>query len=875
VIAFQHDVPGWGWGGRVLGGTSTTCIIDQDIPAEIVAAPTTYDIKIIHSDDTIETYDIVSVSGKTITIGGGDTFSPAPTEDESYILGKEGSTIAEYRIQKVELTPEEEVQISATEHDANIYGDTGLEISTDESTELPDPSAFAPQVESLTIYEIFNRNGIGISFRQPEDTLVFNRADIYMSIDNVHFIKIAEGYGDDDIEYYDVSPGLTVYIKVYSINKIGIKNTTPATASLTIKGEAVGRPTAPTGLEIVGQGNNTNFEGRDCKVVWRLNAPFGGSGSLAPELPANIRVDIAGALVKDFVVQVWNSAETTLIREEITTDKWYIYSYEKNFEDGNGTLTGNFVFRIYQRNYFDKISKQYARLAVSTDKPSPPLGLTSTSEEDGVTFIWNDVSASLSDFSHYEYRTKIDSGSWSSWESSYDNKATRWLDISELANQGTERSSIEIEARIIDVFNATSVVSSTVASCNNLKGFFTVSPTSGKGHFTTIASAVTALSSNGGTVVLKEGTHQMPSGGLFLINKDIKILGEDRDLAVVRNVASDHTFIASDCSSNYVFRDFTIDSQNNNNYSYMFFTHGTGPTVASKYENNSCNMEIENIKFFLKDNKTPGSSSGDIGVLASYGSGKYVVRDVVASDGAQGIKLWGCDNVTIKRNEINGAQDYGINTRTYQGGPQIITDNYIKNFEKQGIYSRVEQVATTFGGIISNNYVEFFSGTYTTVDVTGILALGANSKVVGNTVIMKNPTAITHGGSSQTTDGIVAGGYSYNMIIGHNNIQMSVDHNNYAQGVVISLTASNCSVMGNQLVVQNNNHSASSYGIWSGADLGIISNNNIKMTNNASDIGINLDTTTNNNYGIGNTTYRVGVSVNDDGTNNDVTATNV
>jgi predicted phage tail protein len=88
IIAFQHDVPQWGWGGRVLGGTSTTCIVDQDIPQNIIDDPTAYDIKIMHNDDTIETYDIVSVSGKTVTIGGGDTFSPVPSEDENYILGK-------------------------------------------------------------------------------------------------------------------------------------------------------------------------------------------------------------------------------------------------------------------------------------------------------------------------------------------------------------------------------------------------------------------------------------------------------------------------------------------------------------------------------------------------------------------------------------------------------------------------------------------------------------------------------------------------------------------------------------------------------------------------------------------------------------------
>jgi hypothetical protein len=72
-------------------------------------------------------------------------------------------------------------------------------------------------------------------------------------------------------------------------------------------------------------------------------------------------------------------------------------------------------------------------------------------KEDGVTFKWNE--ATTSDFGYYEYRTKIDSGSWSSFLPSYGNEITRWLNGTEMADQGTNKSSVYIEAREVDLFN--------------------------------------------------------------------------------------------------------------------------------------------------------------------------------------------------------------------------------------------------------------------------------------------------------------------------------------------------------------------------------------------------------------------------------------
>jgi hypothetical protein len=877
IIAFQHDVPQWGWGGRVLGGTSTTCIVDQDIPQSIIDAPTTYDIKIIHSDDTIETYDIVSVDGKTVTIGGGDTFSPVPTEDESYILGKEGSTIAEYRIQEVSLTPEEEVQIKATEHNASIYSDTGLVISTDESTELPDPSAFAPQVSNLVLYEHQNINAIGISFRQPEDTLVFSRADVYISVDNRHFTKIAEGYGDDDIEYYNVSPGLTYYVKVYSINKIGIKNTNPAEANITFYGIALGTPSSPTGLEVIGQGNDTTFTGRDCKIVWRLNAPFGGAGSLAPEVPAGISPEIRVTLVKDFIVQVWDGTETTLLREEITTDKWYIYTWEKNFEDNNGIPVGDFVFRVYQRNYFNKISKQPARLAVTTDKPSAPTGLSTTPEEDGVTFSWND--SALSDFNYYEYRTKVDSGSWSSFIPSYDNEMTRWLNGNEIANQANAKSSVYAEIRTIDVFNATSVVTSGNASCSNFKGYFTVSPDEGKGHFTTIASAVNALSDAGGTIILKEGNHQLPTSAVLLPDTDLSIVGAgtDRTRLVSPAGIAGQQFKIWGKSSTYRFNDFTASYLSHTQPAHYISCSATQGD-AGALETNTADLYVSNIKMYQGAHPQTANEG-----IYYRGVGKLSVENSDFNDGEKAIVAYG-NNVHVENNNFSRQRTWSVyiwSTTASNNSTVQIVGNRFDPLMRYGLFMVGDGI--TKGAVINNNTIIMNTATGALVDITGssqqstIYGLWLKnlekSVVHNNNFIYVNASDMPQSGGVTVLYGLALS-KSKNVSVMGNTCHASINAAALCTFIHCNASVFSTTIAGNTAEMINATVTNTFYGIYAAAaQRNVISDNVIKMGSRSNDYGIILQSTAKYNYGRGNLVWNAANDIVDSGASNDVIAT--
>ncbi len=959
VIAFQHDVPQWGWGGRIIDGhnTATACELDQLVPSSVVSAPTDYDVKVQHSDDSITTASIASVDGKIVRIKSGQSFSPVPIEDDVYIIGKVESTIAEYRIQEMELTPEEEVQIRATEHNANIYSDTGLEISSEESTELPNPSAFAPQVTDLNVYELYNANAIGISFRQPEtgrvgdaitltditngvctttdtqglqagdkvqftsgdfngrvfdvnkvyvnsfftltDTsvtdsgspgvcykyrswlpMVWDHADIYISTDNQHFEKKAEGYGDDDIEYYNVFPGETYYVKAYSINYVGVKNPSPVTASITFKGINIGRPAAPTGLEVFGQGNVATFAGRDCKIGWRLNAPFGGAGSLGPELPTGISPQESVRLVKDFIVQVWTNTNTasniagTRLREEIAKDKFYVYTYEKNYEDNNQSPEGNLIFRVYQRNYYDKVSEQYAQLAANSDTPDAPTGLSATSEEDGVSFVWNDVSDSLSDFSHYEYRTQVDSGGWSSWQATYGSSTTRWLNAQELASQKKARFTVEAEVRVLDVFNATSASSSTSASCNNFKGFFTVSPTTGQGHYTTVASAVYALTTTGGTILLKEGTHTIDTDGILLPDQDYTIMGENKLKTVV--VASSTGYrpfrIYGSKSSAYVFKDFTCSFPKGDLSGFI----DVNPQGA--LNTNTTDLMVTNI-YFKGEHPLPNS----VGV-AYRGDGSVTVRDSKFTGVGTGVQVYGRKCV-VENNNFEYNYHYGVylwgNVGSLDTSDVSIQGNLFDPYYIQAI--KVAGADALIGGRISNNTCvmstatggkETITGSSTTsfqqaFDIDGM----QKTAISNNTFISVNASKLD-GSISQRYHLRI--GDSENLTITGNTILASLD-NGGGNDRFIHLSASCFSntISGNSGELRN----ASSVGNWYGiylidSDRNIISDNNIRMNNRSLDYGILLVSDTEYNYGRGNLVWDAAYGVWDGApASNDVIAT--
>ena len=160
--------------------------------------------------------------------------------------------------------------------------------------------------------------------------------------------------------------------QVQAINSLGTPSSwVQLTASIT-RSPVIERV---SGLEIFGQGNNTEFTGRDVKLAWRESSltdsydfdqePFGADSGARD------------VFFKDYEIRVF-SATGVRLRTEQVTDNFYTYTYEKNAEDylalhaGSPGAHRTLTFEVYQRGRQNQISEVPARITVTNPAPALP-----------------------------------------------------------------------------------------------------------------------------------------------------------------------------------------------------------------------------------------------------------------------------------------------------------------------------------------------------------------------------------------------------------------------------------------------------------------------------------------------------------------------
>lgn len=187
------------------------------------------------------------------------------------------------------------------------------------------------------------------------------------------------------------SDGTTYDIRARSVSTTGvISNDFISTAITTTKiiGAEPGDPNVDEkiriprvrGLELEGQGNDTEFTGRDAKFVWRATSigewfEIGSEGQLGAS---------AGELdlyFRDYQVEIW--AQNKIVRTEWVKDPAFVYLYEKNAEDyarenGSAGAWRSFEIRVYCRGRLNQVSEIAASLPVSNPAPTNITGLAVT-----------------------------------------------------------------------------------------------------------------------------------------------------------------------------------------------------------------------------------------------------------------------------------------------------------------------------------------------------------------------------------------------------------------------------------------------------------------------------------------------------------------
>lgn len=369
VFYFSHDIPQFDFSGKIFRVRLGDNIIELDNAWDDVPDSDTFKLLIRDlDDDTIEIKDVTAITTKNkrhlVTYTGSYSFMPAV--GDPYILIK--NTTVPIRYVCLELGRDEQMRrtISAHEYDPDIY-DYVVDIEPVNYSDLPNPHDPPPAPTDLTLVEMPTQIGFFVNAVAPQGNLFYDHCRIYVSEDETNWTEVGRVKEVINFPVTQVLPGIEYYVKVVSFNREGAPCVNPPTASIIITG--VKLPPKVRGLEIFGQGSNTQFVGKDCKIQWKLATNFLGLGA------ANLGHEGTGLgesqpyYIKDTKVSIYLNGIEKRTEFVPAPGNTFIYTLEKNIED-NGNPERSFEFRLWYRDNYNRMSPEPACLSVMNPAPS-------------------------------------------------------------------------------------------------------------------------------------------------------------------------------------------------------------------------------------------------------------------------------------------------------------------------------------------------------------------------------------------------------------------------------------------------------------------------------------------------------------------------
>jgi hypothetical protein len=496
VINFQHNVPQWGVGGRVVSATANSVTLDTEVTIE---ADHTYAIMIRLSSDVLVTKTVTNAPGTHSILAVSTPFTVTPIQFDVYSFGESTVVTTPFRVQSIDKAEDNVITLSCLEYDSNVYSvDTGEPVLPETDYSPTDPIS---PVTNLLLKEAvyFDKSGnvvrqINISFSKPSNPF-YKEAIVYYMKNSGPMIQagvttdtkfIIGGCAPLDV--------FTVFICSRSWSGAVLSTNLWTVATITI---SVNSPEATTitdytiaGLEISNQANNNVFIGRDCKFIWRpvSNIIYTDTGAGEEDQGAGTISPVTW--FKDYEVQIY-SVDGYLRRTEYTISPEYTYSFEKNSEDSfGGAPAYTFEIRVKARDLFSHTSTIAATLVVSNDIPAAVTNLSAFPVISGVCFTW-DKNTEI-DLDGYSVRTAIGLGEFNDWSMITNNSYTRNMTDEEIAVHGLT-AVITIEVQAADVFGQGSTaetVSDTVAILNDNLFQFVATKSGGTGNVSDLYDGV-------------------------------------------------------------------------------------------------------------------------------------------------------------------------------------------------------------------------------------------------------------------------------------------------------------------------------------------------------------------------------------------------
>ena len=468
-IDLSHDVPQWGFGGRIVSANSTTVTIDRTFTVADGKTGANYTIKLRLTDDTIVAKTLASSMTPgdytVLTING--TFSTVPAQYDPYVVGLTAVVVKPAIVVGLRKASDQTIGITAVDYYDEVYNfeagkvfTTALNYSSLNrlvviSNVTAKEWAHVDIETGVIVREIFIEfetstnaiyKGAVVQVIERSASGSFVIANLTTSVRKVTFTK-----AKPSTEYLFIVQGMNASNEYSPESVVGDGNRVTITTTSDwefVNGAFKGKV---SGLQIVGEDANvTTFTGRDVSFKWRRTTITDYVKDAGNELHG-AATSLPDVLFKNYRVQIYESNGTTKRGNVIiTAEPIFTYSLAKNMEDGNGTPASSFVISVDAVNVFNEQTAHPAKLSVSNTVPPNITGLIGSLIAGGVEFKWDKCPDA--DLRAYYYRITIGSGTAEEWKDVENNFVYRSLTFAEISLY-TMTCSITFEVKAKDWYN--------------------------------------------------------------------------------------------------------------------------------------------------------------------------------------------------------------------------------------------------------------------------------------------------------------------------------------------------------------------------------------------------------------------------------------
>jgi len=318
VILVQHDVPQWGYGGRIISVVGRILTLDRSIT---FAALTDYSILVrLSATDAIVQKNLVQfgVETTTATVTTTTDFATEPAKHDVYTLGEIDVEAKPFRVANITRASDLTRRITALEYVEAVYTEATDVPTTSYSALTPYIDAYDLRVGQETYAQ---RDGTAMSVLYVSWNVPRNREaksfHVFYTRDNVNWLK----WGETDqtsITIMGVKALETYVVKICTLNELNILSPGIISASCYVTGKDL-PPSDVTALTAVQDPNDK----RKIALAWT----------------GVTNVDLRGYLVYESGVQVSNYLTDTAFSYTATETKTHVFTVYAVDRSGNLSTT--------------------------------------------------------------------------------------------------------------------------------------------------------------------------------------------------------------------------------------------------------------------------------------------------------------------------------------------------------------------------------------------------------------------------------------------------------------------------------------------------------------------------------------------------------